>query len=255
MIRTALFLAALVAVILPTTAAPGGHIVFMIGEDEYQTWDTLPEFAERTLKPQGYRVTIVHADKSDKNNFPSLVEALRTADLLFVSVRRRTPPTAQLDAVRAHLASGKPLVGIRTACHAFALRPADPPADAAHATWQEFDPEVLGGNYTNHHAAGPITTVSVAPGGGKHEILNGVSLKSLVGAGSLYKVAPLEKGTMPLLMGTIPGQPAEPVAWTHEYGPKHARIFYTSFGHPDDFKNNDFRKLLTNGIAWALGNR
>ena len=97
--------------------------------------------------------------------------------------------------------------------------------------------------------------MSVAPGGGKHEILNGVSLKSLVGAGSLYKVAPLEKRTMPLLMGTIPGQPAEPVAWTHEYGPRHARIFYTSFGHPDDFKNNDFRKLLTNGIGWALRNR
>jgi type 1 glutamine amidotransferase len=253
MIRTALMLAALVAVMVPTTLPPNAHIVFMIGEDEYQTWDTLPEFAERNLKPQGYRLTIVHADKTDKNNFPGLVEALRTADLLVVSVRRRTPPTAQLDAVRAYLASGKPLVGIRTACHAFALRPADPPVDGAHAAWQEFDPQVLGGHYTNHHPAGPITTVSVAPGGAKSEILNGVSVKSLVGAGSLYKVAPLEKGTTPLLMGTIPGQPAEPIAWTHEYGPKHARIFYTSFGHPDDFKNNEFRRLLTNAIAWGLG--
>jgi type 1 glutamine amidotransferase len=43
------------------------------------------------------------------------------------------------------------------------------------------------------------------------------------------------------------------VAWTHEYGQKNARVFYTSLGHPDDFKEPAFRKLLLNGIVWALG--
>lgn len=234
-------------------AAQSPHVVLMIGEDEYHTWETLPEFAERDLRPRGYRVTIVNQDAVDKNTFPGLVDALRTADLLVLSVRRRTPPTEQLDAVRAYLAAGKPLVGIRTACHAFALRPSDPPAGAAHSTWQEFDPEVLGGHYTNHHAEGPPTTVTVAPGGGMHPILKGISVAGLVGAGSLYKVSPLEKGATPLLMGAIPGQPAEPVAWTHLYGAKQARVFYTSLGHPDDFKNAEFRRLLGNGVAWALG--
>ena len=246
--------AILVSVGLPAAkTARSPHVVVMIGEDEYHTWETLPEFADRDLRPRGYLVTIVNQDAADKNNFPGLVDALRTADLLVVSVRRRTPPTEQLDAVRAYLAAGKPLVGIRTACHAFALRPADPPAAAAQSTWQDFDPQVLGGHYTNHHAEGPPTAVTVAPGGGMHPILKGISVAGLVGAGSLYKVSPLEKGAAPLLMGAIPGQPAEPVAWTHLYGTKQARVFYTSLGHPDDFKNAEFRRLLGNGIAWALG--
>jgi type 1 glutamine amidotransferase len=238
---------------LAAAAQPRPHIVIMIGEDEYHTWETLPEFARTDLQPKGYRVTIVQQDPADKNNFPGLIEALRTADLLFVSVRRRTPPAAQLDAVRAHLTAGKPLVGIRTACHAFALRPNDPPATAGHATWQEFDPEVLGGHYTNHHEAGPPTAVSIADGAASHAILEGIALQRLVGAGSLYKVAPLVSSAKPLLIGSIPGQAPEPVAWTHSYGPKAARVFYTSLGHPDDFHNAEFRRLLVNGVDWALG--
>lgn len=92
--------------------APSPHVVFMIGEDEYHTWETLPEFATRDLEPRGYRVTTIQQDAADKNNFPGLVDALRSADLLFISVRRRTPPLDQLNAVRAYLSSGKPLVGI-----------------------------------------------------------------------------------------------------------------------------------------------
>ena len=246
--------AALAGMTLALAAAPRApHVVFMIGEDEYHTWETLPEFARKELEPRGYHVTVVNADTADKNNFPGLVEALRTADLLILSVRRRTPTAGQLDAVRAYLAGGKPLVGIRTACHAFALRPTDPPAAAPLSTWQEFDPEVLGGHYTNHYDAGPPTAVTLAPRAGTHPILEGISVARLSGAGSLYKVSPLENGTTPLLMGAIPGQAPEPVAWTHLYGGKQARIFYTSLGHPDDFKNAEFRRLLLNGVEWAIG--
>lgn len=228
------------------------HLVFMIGEDEYHTWETLPDFAKRELEPRGYRITIIQQDAKDKNNFPGLVDALQSADLLFVSVRRRTPPTDQMHAIHAYLDAGKPLVGIRTACHAFALRPTDPAAEPNHAVWQTFDPEVLGGHYTNHHPEGPRTTVAVAPGAQAHQILKGVSLTALAGAGSLYKVSPLEPNTTPLLIGTIPNQPSEPIAWTHRYGAKGARVFFTSFGHPDDFKNAQFKQLLVNAIGWAL---
>jgi hypothetical protein len=237
-----------------TSAPEHPHVVFMIGEDEYHTWETLPEFAKRELQPRGYRITIVNGDGADKDNFPGLVEALRTADLLFLSTRRRTPPPDQLNAVRAHLAAGKPLVGIRTACHAFALRPNDPPHAANRAAWQEFDPEVLGGHYTNHHPAGPKTVVSVAPGAAKHPILKEVRIDALAGNGSLYKVSPLAADAKPLLIGAIPGESPEPIAWTHEYGPKHARVFYTSLGHPDDFQNAEFRRLLLNGVRWAVAN-
>jgi hypothetical protein len=250
--KAILLAAALMAVSLSNAIVPPGpHVVMMIGEDEYKTWETLPEFARTELEPHGYRVTIVHADASDKHNFPGLVEALRTADLLVLSVRRRTPPAGQLDAVRAYLAAGKPLIGIRTACHAFALRPTDPPAVAPLATWQEFDPEVLGGHYTNHHGAGPTTVVTPVLAARKHPILQGLTVPRLTSVGSLYKVGPLESGTRPLLTGTIPGQPSEPVAWINSYGSKQGRIFYTSLGHPADFRNAEFRRLLRNAVAWA----
>src|ERR1051326_177901 len=231
------------------------YIVFMIGEDEYKTWETLPEFAKTELEPKGFRATIIQADPSDKNNFPGLIEAVRDADLLFISLRRRTPYKEQLEAVRAHLKAGKPLVGIRTACHAFALalnatQKLDP--NSKLAEWAEFDPEVLGGHYTGHHGASPRTSVSIARGAEAQPILAGVDVTKLSGNGSLYKVSPLASAASVLLMGAIPDQPPEPVAWTKIYGTNKARIFYTSLGHPDDFKNPEFRRVLINGIRWSL---
>jgi type 1 glutamine amidotransferase len=254
MFKRLLLLASLLCTLaLFTPRAEAARIVFMIGEDEYHTWETLPELAEKELKPKGHTVTIITADPANKHNFTGLVEALRDADLLFLSVRRRTPLKEQLDAVRAHLQAGKGLVGIRTASHAFALRPKDKLEDPKLANWQEFDPEVLGGHYTNHHGNGPVTTVSQALAVENHPILKGVVVSKLVSKGSLYKVSPLVKEAKPLLIGTIPNQPPEAVAWTHAYGPKQARVFYTSLGHPDDFQNPEFRKLLANGVEWALG--
>ena len=233
-------------------SAPAANLVFMIGEDEYLTWETLPEFAKSDVEPLGHQVTIIHADATDKNHFPGLVDALRDADLVLVSVRRRTPVKEQLDALRAYLDSGKPLIGIRTASHAFALREKDPAPDAAHAVWQAFDPEVFGGNYVNHYKAGPQTQVSLAEGAAGHPILEGISVADLASACSLYKVSPLAPSAKPLLLGTIPDQPAEPIAWTHGYGSNHAAVFYTSLGGADDFGNPAFRRLLLNAFAWAL---
>jgi type 1 glutamine amidotransferase len=56
-------------------------------------------------------------------------------------------------------------------------------------------------------------------------------------------------------VGAIDGQPEEPLAWTHAYGPRGARVFYTSLGGPEDFQNPAFRRLLLNGMLWAMGQR
>src|SRR5262245_42642975 len=37
------------------------HVVFVIGENEYHTWETLPDFAERELVPQGLKCSFVNA--------------------------------------------------------------------------------------------------------------------------------------------------------------------------------------------------
>jgi nicotinamidase-related amidase/type 1 glutamine amidotransferase len=221
------------------------HIVFLIGEDEYKTWVTLPQFAKEELAWRGLRVSVVQQSEGDLHRFPGLVEAMRDADLLVLSVRRRALPKEQLAAVRAHLEAGKPLLGIRTASHAFAPRPSDAGKGAA---WATFDPDVLGGNYTGHHGNGPNTTLSAASGVGTHALLTGVDLPQLTGHGSLYKVSPLKETATPLLTGSIPGQPAEPVAWLNTFGDNKARVFYTSLGHPDDFANAAFRRLLLNAV-------
>jgi len=224
------------------------HVVFLIGEDEYKTWITLPAFAKDALFWRGMRVSVIEQTEGDKHNFLGLVEALRDADLLFVSTRRRALPQEQLDAIRSHLNAGKPLIGIRTASHGFAPRGADVGKGAA---WTTFDPEVLGGNYNNHYGSGPKTTVRVAPGEAANPLLAGVNLEQFTSNGSLYKVSPLKSTATPLLIGSIPDQPAEPVAWTHSFGEKQARVFYTSLGHPDDFTHPSFRRLLLNAMLWA----
>lgn len=243
------------------SAADAKHVVLMIGEEEYHTWESLPVFADRELKPHGYRVTIIQADDArDKNDFPGLVAALRDADVLLVSVRRRFPPGEQMAAVRAHLAAGRGLVGIRTASHAFAVaRDAQPPKPPL-AVWQNFDPEVLGGNYRTYYRNKLKTTVTLAPGAANHPIVRQLSVNKLIGNCPLYIVSPLSADAEPLLIGTTPvttdnkTEPkSEPVAWTRRHGPKGARVFYTSLGDADDFKNPEFRRLLVNSIAWAGG--
>jgi type 1 glutamine amidotransferase len=69
---------------------------------------------------------------------------------------------------------------------------------------------------------------------------------------SLYRPGPLAADAQILLLGHIPGQPLEPVAWTRLYGDRRARIFYTSLGHESDFADSEFRRLLVNAVAWGL---
>jgi type 1 glutamine amidotransferase len=88
-----------------------------------------------------------------------------------------------------------------------------------------------------------------APEAEKNPLLIGVKTP-FSSNGSLYKVSPLAASATPLLTGSIPNQPAEPIAWTHHYGK--SRVFYTSLGHPDDFKEPAFVRLLSNAVLWGL---
>lgn len=224
-------------------------VVFLIGEDEYETWETLPEFSERFVAWRGFETEIIHQNPDNKHDFPGFAEAMENADLLVISVRRRALSSQNLEAIRSHLNKGRPVVGIRTSSHAFAPRGDDA---SKGESWREFDAQVLGGNYHNHHGNGTETTVRLPDGGTVHPILSAVDLNALIGNGSLYKTSPLADSAQPVLIGAIPDQPAEPVAWVNTYGARNAKVFYTSFGHPDDFENPHFRRLLLNGMLWAM---
>jgi len=222
-------------------------VVLAISEDEYKTKETLPAFVRDVVQDRlGVDTKILIGDPKDPNVLPGLAEALAKADLLLVSMRRRALPEKDLEAVRRFLAAGKPVVGIRTASHAF---DAKGKLTEGQAVWPKFDPEVLGGSYTGHHPAGPKTAVKAAAEAEKHPILSGIQTP-FTGHGSLYKVSPLAASTTPLLTGSIPNQSPEPVAWVNRYGK--AKVFYTSLGHWEDFQEASFRQLLSNAILWGL---
>ncbi len=223
-------------------------VAMVIGENEYHTWETLPAFARAELIPRGYRVVTVDASPNvDDNEFKNW-EAIRDADLVLLSVRRRTPPPEMIAALRAHLDAGKPLVGIRTASHAFELMGK---ANPAGRSWPGFDRAILGGHYDNHYGAGRATVLHAAPTALEHPILTGVA-RDFRSAAHLYKSRDLAPTTQTLLLGKTEdgNSETEPTAWVNTHANR--RVFYTSLGAPSDFEDPDFRRLLLNGILWSL---
>jgi nicotinamidase-related amidase/type 1 glutamine amidotransferase len=225
------------------------HVVMLLAEEEYKTEITLPVFASEQLA-KGYHVSYVFSAEKDPNDLAG-IGVLNDADLAIVSMRRRVLPAAQVETLRKFVASGKAVLGIRTASHAFSPRDKGPIPEG-HAAWTTFDADVLGGNYHGHYGDGPKVAVSLAPGAAGHPILRGVDPGRLVGNGSLYKVSPLAPTATVLLLGRAPGQPSEPVAWVNAPATK-GRVFYTSLGDPEDFALPEFNRLLQNAIAWATG--
>jgi len=225
------------------------RVVFMSAESEYGAVETLPEFAHELQIKYGLYCEILQGstekDGDDRHELAGL-EALTNADLAVLFMRRRSLAPEQMQYFRDYLNRGGALIGLRTASHALDSRGKAP---EGYAEWLKLDPEVLGGNYHGHHGSGPICTVTAAAGATSHPIMAGVKLP-LTSNGSLYEVRPLGESTTRLLVGTIPDQEPEPVAWTNQY--KKSRIFYTSLGHPDDFKIAPFRRMLINAVFWAM---
>lgn len=226
----------------------GPSIVFLVSEDpnNYKATQTIPAFAEMLRNRYGCSCTVIQGEgEPGAFRFPGL-EAIRDADLLVVFFRRRAPSNEQLGMIREYLAAGKPLVGIRTANHAFAVRGA---VAKGHGKWDTFCSEVLG---CGNHGYGPGelgTDVCVAAGAADNPILANVKPTRWHGGGSLYLVEPIDKAATVLLTGSV-GDKSEPVAWTRMY--RKSRVFYTSLGYPDDFKLPQFTKLLVNALFWAM---
>lgn len=226
------------------------EVCFIIGENEYRTWETLPEFARQELEWRGYQTTFLTAsERVDDQEFRGW-EQIPRADLLVLSVRRRTPPAPMLDAIRAHLAAGKPLVGLRTASHAFELRGKDNPPGR---TWVNFDHEVLGADYEDHYGTGPgkATVVRQIPETAGNPILAGLPLE-FRSKSHLYRSRKPVNTVTPLLNGRTEdgSSEVEPVAWINTR--ENRRVFYTSLGSPEDFAEPAFRRLFLNGLLWAL---
>jgi type 1 glutamine amidotransferase len=219
----------------PSWAADKPKIVFLAGEYEYHSKETLPVFARDLAKNFHVETIVLERPEDPKRETIPGLEALESADLAVFFIRRMTLPDEELNRIRKYVDSGKPIIGLRTASHAF-------------QNWKEFDRDVLGGNYQNHYGSKLKTSISILDDAKAHPILK--NFVPFISEGSLYKNSPLQPAAKPLLIGKVEGKDAEPIAWTHQY--KNARVFYTSLGHPSDFKEESFKTLLRNAIEWAL---
>jgi type 1 glutamine amidotransferase len=169
---------------------------------------------------------------NDEEHLPGL-KNLDDCDVMLLFTRRLKLSGDELERIKKYCLAGKPIVGVRTASHAI-------------QTWLDLDKEVLGGNYKGHYGNDLATEVSIVDAAKNHPLLAGV--KPFRSAGSLYKNQGLSGDAEVLLTGAIP-QHTEPIAWTRDY--KGARIFYTSLGHPQDFREESFRRLLVNALFWT----
>jgi len=221
------------------------HLALLINEPEYQTEITLPRFVEDHLR-RDHRISMFFGSEDNPDAFPG-IEMLPEADAMLVSVRRRTPPTKHLEVIRNFVTSGKPVIGIRTASHAFSLRKGDVPSGSAD--WPAFDAEVFGGGYTNHYGNDKVATLSVVDKS-DHPILKGINANELTSSGSLYIVSPVNAKAKVVIEGVVEGKAAEPVAWTFERVDG-GRSFYSSLGAAGDFATAPFQQLLRNAVVWA----
>jgi type 1 glutamine amidotransferase len=226
---------------------------FITGDHEYRSEFSMPMIARILEARHGIETTVAYAKPTPQteDNIEGL-EALADADVAVFFLRWRRLPGDQLAKIIAYLHTGRPIVGIRTATHSFNY-------SQGHRLerWNDgFGIDVFGQNWIRHHGHLSTTRVTMAPNAEGHPILRGLPEEMTVPSW-LYVVNPLIGDAKPLLIGhAINPQRGidhgpQPVAWTKTYNG--APVFFMTLGHPKDFEQEAVRRLLVNGIYWALG--
>ncbi len=261
----------------------GKHVVLISGDEEYRSEEALPQLGKILARHHGFKCTVLFAiDPKDgainpvvTDNIPGL-EALKSADLMIIATRFRDLPEAQMKHINAYLASGKPIIGMRTATHAFKVGKEKPFArysfDSKIEGWDGgFGRRILGETWINHHGHhGKESTRGVpAPEAKDHPILRGC--QDVWGPTDVYTVRPpLPEDSQALVLGQVlegmkptdkplagpKNDPMMPVAWTKSYKGargKTGRVFTTTMGAATDLESEGVRRLLVNATYWCLG--
>src|SRR3954454_16288300 len=106
----------------------GKTVVLVSGDEEYRSEEALPQLAKILARRHGFDCTVLFAigkdgtiDPKRVDNIPGL-EALDSADLMIIATRFRDLPDDQMKHVVDYIESGRPVIGLRTATHAFDLK-------------------------------------------------------------------------------------------------------------------------------------
>lgn len=264
----------------------GRHVVFLTGDEEYRSEEGLPMLAKILSQRHGFKCTVLFSLDPDgtinPNNGASLShpEALDSADVIVMLIRFRRWSDEAMKHFHDAVQRGVPIVGLRTATHAFNL-----PKDSAYTKWTwnnaagGFGRIVLGETWVSHwgkHRA--EATKGVAEVSAKdHPILRGVA--DVFGTTDVYEAAPPADATILMrglsLKGMNPSDepadykkknragveqgvndPAMPIAWTREVkneAGKTNKVVCTTMGAATDLQSEGLRRLLVNSVYWASG--
>lgn len=257
------------------------NIVFISGDEEYRSEEALPMLAQILAQKHGFNCTVLFSinpkdgsiDATYLSNIPGL-EKLQSADLMVIFTRFRELPDEQMTYIDNYLKSGKPVIGIRTATHAFNFQKS-PQSKFAYYDFQSkaegwqngFGKKVLGETWVSHHGDhGKEGTRALINGpNASHVILNGVrdiwcptdvyTVDKLPDAAEVIFYGQPTKGMTPSSLPNL-RKSIMPVAWTSTYElepGKTGRVFTSTMGASIDLLNEDLRRMFINACYWAVG--
>jgi hypothetical protein len=192
---------------------------------------------------------------------------------MIISTRFRNPPDEQMRYIDGYVKAGKPILGIRTATHAFRIPPGKTYSKYSFdgREWDGgFGRQILGETWIDHHGHHGFEST-------RGVITKGMEQNPIVrGCGDIwcptdvYAVRlPLPDGCKPLVLGQVlegmkptdkpvagaKNDPMMPVAWIKTYqgaDGRTGRVFTTTMGCAEDFQSEGLRRLVVNAVYWCL---
>ena len=254
------------------------HIVLVSGDEEYRSEEALPMLAKILAIHHGFKCTVLFAidtetgiiNPENQTSIPGL-HHLETADMMILFTRFRELPDQQMKYIIDYTNQGKPIMGLRTATHAFNYtRNLQSPYAKYDFKNEDFPGgygrQVLGETWINHHghhgkeSARGIINEEMAT----HPILQ--SVQDIWAPSDVYTVNNLTDDAQVLVWGQVligmessddPNldKPKMPLAWIKTYtgdAGKTSRVFCTTMGASVDLENEGLRRLLVNSCYWCM---
>jgi len=163
---------------------------------------------------------------------------LDEADVALVFADRAPVPAAGLEQLQAYCAAERPLVAVR--CNGMSLD-----------GWTSFEREVLSAEVGARGAHGTSYAVDFGAPRRDHPLVEG--MEPFEAFGSPLTDLRLADGADATQMEVVAEARLDdgrvPVAWTRQCCG--ARVFATTLGHPRDFWEYDFLRLVENAVLWA----
>jgi type 1 glutamine amidotransferase len=255
----------------------GKHIVLIAGDHEYRSEETLPALARILAKHHGFKCTTIFTvhpitgfiDPA-ADHLPGAA-ALKDADLMVLFTRFKDLPDEQMRHVADFIERGGPVIGLRTATHAFKID--DPTKRFARFSFHYpgrdfgggFGRQILGETWAGHYGRNHVQSsrLFALQSAKDHPILRGVTdIHTQAGA---YWANPESGSEILAVAQPLNGLKADapidfskrptPAAWarTYRHAKGEARVFTTTQGASEDLPNPGFRRMLVNACFWATG--